>query len=390
MTINIAHSHVAEGFEPVAHAFAANFHTQGEVGAAFAATYGGELVVDVWGGLADIRTRRPWTADTLQLIFSGTKALVATCLLILVDRGQLDPDACVATYWPDFAAHGKESIRVYEIASHQARLPGIAVALRQADVLDDHRMARLLASQMQEADPRGASAYHPLTYGWLCGELVRRIDGRSIGQFFDEEIAQPLGLELWIGLPQSEEHRVSCLNYGLPWTSFATHHFAADDLLKRVWGNPPLFPPDALPWNKREWHAAEIPGAGAIGTARSIARFYACLANAGVLEGVKLFAPETLERGRRCLSRRHDDLADEPQAFAFGFELQTENLMLGPVSDAFGHGGAGGSAHGAWPKERVGFSYCMNELRDYGGADHRASALLTALHGAVLGHTAAG
>ncbi len=390
MTPNGVHGHVAAGFEPVAKAFSANFGSMREAGAAFAATYREELVVDLWGGYSDVHERRPWSSDALQLIFSGTKALVATCLLVLVDRAQLDPDAPVATYWPAFAENGKEAVRVYEILSHQARLPGIELLLEPDDVLDDARMARLLGAQAQEVDPRASSAYHPLTYGWLCGELVRRIDGRSVGRFFSEEIAQPLGLELWIGLPHSEESRVSRLQYGQPWVAFTTEQFASDRLLRSVWGNPPLFPSGDLPWNSREYHAAEIPGAGAIGTARSIARFYSCLANGGTLDGVTLFAPSTLERGRRCLSRRYDALADELQAFAFGFELQTENMMLGPVVSAFGHGGAGGSVHGAWPDERVGFSYCMNEMRDYRGPDKRAAALLSSLHRAVRMHTPRG
>ena len=381
--------YVAPGFEGVRAAFAENLRERGELGAAFAVTHEGVLVVDLWGGVADPETGRPWRQDTLQLIFSGTKGLVALCLAMLVDRGRLELDAPVARYWPEFAAAGKQDLRVLDVASHQAALPGIATPLAPDDVLDDRRMAALLAAQPPDPDPRAAATYHPLTYGWLCGELVRRVDGRSVGRFFAEEVAAPLDLEVWIGLPAHLEPRVSRLAQSPHWGRRAGWDdpgtFERDPLLGRIWNNPPLFAPGPIAWNDPAWHRAEIPGAGAIATARSMARLYGALALGGTLDGVRLLDSATLERAHRPVSRRFDPIAQAEQVFGVGFELQAPARALGPADDAFGHCGAGGSVHAAWPSLRAGVSYAMNEMRDDELADPRARALLDATHAALVG-----
>jgi CubicO group peptidase (beta-lactamase class C family) len=376
---------VAPGFESVREAFLDNLRDRGELGAAFAVTRGDEPVIDLWGGIADRATGRPWQPDTLQVIFSGTKGLVALCLLMLVDRGALEFAAPVARYWPEFAARGKGRLRVCDVASHQASLPGIREPLAHDDILDDRRMADLLAQQPAETDPRAGSAYHALTYGWLCGELVRRIDGRSIGRFFADEVAAPLELELWIGLPEALEPRVSQLAYAPGWgtRSWSAEELAGDELLNRAVNNPPLFPPEFIPWNEPRWHRAEVPGAGGIGSARALARLYACLAGGGALDGIRLLSAGTLERGRQTLTRRWDPLARAHQAFGFGFELQTASQPLGPAPDAFGHRGAGGSTHCAWPSLRAGVSYAMNLMRDDAEVDPRGQALMRAAHEAL-------
>ena len=188
--------YVAPGFEPVRDAFAANFSERGELGAAFAATVAGVVAVDLWGGIADPQTRRIWERDTLQVIFSGTKGLVALCLLMLVDRGELSLGAPVSRYWPEFAVQGKGSITVLDLASHRARLPGLQVPVMEDELIDHVRMASLLAEQPLDDDPRATDTYHALTYGWLCGEVIRRVDGRSVGAFFADEVAKPLALEI--------------------------------------------------------------------------------------------------------------------------------------------------------------------------------------------------
>jgi CubicO group peptidase (beta-lactamase class C family) len=378
---------VAPGFDAVRDAFEDNLRMRGELGAAFALTRGEEALVDLWGGVADPAERRAWQPDTLQAIFSGTKGLVALCLAMLADRGALELSAPVARYWPEFAAAGKRDIRVRDVASHQARLPGIRVPLEPDEILDDRRMAALLAAQPVDPDPRAASVYHALTYGWLCGELVRRVDGRSIGRFFAEEVAEPLELELWIGLPPALEGRVAQLAYAAHWGEggWTAEQIAADRFLDRVLNNPPLFPAGSIPWNRPAWHQAQVPGAGGIGTARAVARVYACLAAGGELGGVRLLGAATLEQVLRPLSRRWDPVARAEQAFACGFELQTRSHPFGPPDDAFGHRGAGGSAHGAWPSLGAGFSYAMNLMRDDEPLDPRAQALLTAAHAALVG-----
>ncbi|WP_131769815.1 serine hydrolase domain-containing protein [Candidatus Protofrankia californiensis] len=377
---------VAPGFEPIAEEFDRNFALRGEAGAAFSAYVDGELIVDLWGGVADAEAGRRWRKDTLQLVFSGTKGLVATCLLVLLDRGELCLDAPVCEYWPEFAANGKETISVAELASHRARLPGIRSPLAAADLVDDRRLAALLAEQPPETDQRAARMYHPLTYGWLCGELVRQVSGRSVGRFFAKEIAAPLQLEVWIGLPNAMEPRVSMLSYGPGWganPAYGPGSAGGDQLQAMVWANPPIFPPDEPLWNRRALHAAEIPGVNGIGTARSMARLYGCLARGGELEGARLASSEAIDLARTELARFREPFVGEPIAYGVGFQLQTEARVFGPPAEAFGHTGAGGSVHAAWPEERVGLSYVMNQMRDDPAGDPRSQALLDVLYEAV-------
>lgn len=377
---------VLPGFEPVRDAFVSNFAVRDELGAAFAVTLDSEPVVDLWGGIADDGSGEGWERGTLQVIFSGTKALVAVCLLMLVDRGVLELEMPVSRYWPEFGAHGKGQVTVAELVSHRARLPAVRAAVGERDLIDGARLAALLADQPPDPDPRAATTYHAFTFGWLCGELLRRVDGRTVGRFFAEEVAAPLGLELWIGLPSELERRVSVICYAPRWgrrVPLAADALAADGLLASVWGNPPMFPLDHLPWNRPDWHAAEIPAAGGIGTARSVARLFGCLACGGELDGVRLLSESALLDGRRERSRRWDQLHDAPDVFAAGFQLQTELKPFGPPPDAFGHRGAGGSVHCAWPSQRIGISYAMNSLDDYDRVDPRGAALIEALWSVV-------
>jgi CubicO group peptidase (beta-lactamase class C family) len=199
-------------------------------------------------------------------------------------------------------------------------------------------------------------------------------------------VAGPLELELWIGLPEEQEARVSTLELHERWPTaprFTEARLVTDRLAWSIWGNPPTFGRDGFPWNRRDYHAAEIPGANAIGTTRSVARLYGCLARGGELDGVRLLSEGTVRLGRTELSRGWDPVMDGPEAFGIGFQLQTEERPFGPPADGFGHGGAGGSTHGAWPEPRVGFSYAMNLLRDDEEQDGRAGTLLRALHEAV-------
>jgi CubicO group peptidase (beta-lactamase class C family) len=337
---------VAAGFEPVAGAFEGGF---------FAASIDGELVVDLGEG------------SDLVTIFSGTKGLVAVCLLKLIEEGRLRLDEPLTAYWPGFA---NGDVLVRHVVSHTAGLPGLVPAPALEELLDDELMERRVAVQ-QPFWPAGERvAYHALTYGWLCGGLVRRIDGRSIGAFFADEVASPLGLELWIGLPADREARVAELvrapGYGVS--------FEGDDttLLEAQYG--PLL--TDFPWNEPAFHAAEIPAANAVGNARSLALLY------GRLD--RILRPETLAIGRTELSRDLCAITRYPYAFGVGFELQTELRTLGPPPGAFGHTGSGGSSHGAWPEERVGFSYVPTELRSFDD-DGRARRILDALHACIRG-----
>jgi CubicO group peptidase (beta-lactamase class C family) len=366
---------VTEGFEAVAEQFERNFTHRGELGAGFAVARGDQLLVDIWGGVTDGASGRRWREDTLQLVFSGTKGVVAVCILMLHERGLLDLDAPVAQYWPGF---GKPGILVRDVVGHTARLPGVDEPLTITQFADRPSVVGRLEAQQPSDDPRAVLCYHAFNYGWLCGELVRRIDGRGIGLFVEEEIARPLELELWIGLPEQLEPRVATLELADSWPTAPKNReevLAADPLLRSIWGNPMTFGRASFPWNSRAYRTAEIPGAGAIATARSIARMYASLD--------RLLAPTSLELARTTISRGSDQANGVDQHFGVGFELQTKRMHLGPVAGAFGHAGAGGSCHGAWPEQGIGFSYAMNRLRDDHDVDPRSQALLDALHRAV-------
>jgi CubicO group peptidase (beta-lactamase class C family) len=365
--------YVAPGFELVAEEFRRNFAERGDLGAAFAVARDDETIIDLWGGTADRVNRRPWTADTLQILFSGTKGMVSACLLLLVDRGRLQLDMPIARYWPEFATAGKEGVLVQDLVTHSAGLPGLHAPVTWRDAVDAGAMAAMLAEQPRSPDPRAERTYHAVTFGWMCGELVHRVDGRTIGRFFAEEFAVPLGLELWIGLPEELEGRVSTVELAESWATGTTASAAgqADDALVQSVNNPRRYDAESFPWNESAWHAAEVPSSNGIGTARSIARFYAGLE--------RLMSARTLKLGTTPLCTRYDPVLDKPTTFGVGFELQTERLPLGPPPDAFGHGGAGGSKHGFWPSQRLGFSYAMNLLYPE-SADVRGTALLNALY----------
>ncbi|HEU4598893.1 MAG TPA: serine hydrolase domain-containing protein, partial [Solirubrobacterales bacterium] len=310
---------MAPGFEPVAAEFRRNFAECDELGAAFAAVVEGRTVIDVWGGVADPVEERRWERDSLQLIFSGAKGLVAACVLLLIDRGELDLDARVCEYWPEFAAAGKEGVTVRQVVTHSAGLPGLATPVSIADILDARRMAELLAAQPQFDDLRAFATYHGRTYGWLCGELVRRVDGRPVGRFFAEEFAAPLGLHLYLGVPPAQEPRVTRCELGATWASLdlvgSTDEADRDELRHAIWDNPQTLTPDSFPANDPAYRRAEIPAVNAIGTARSVARFYASLD--------RLISAPALGLGASPLVRRSDALFGGEQNWGVGFELQT-------------------------------------------------------------------
>jgi CubicO group peptidase (beta-lactamase class C family) len=381
-----AHGHVADGFAPVADEFERNFAQRGEVGAAFAVYRNGERVVDLCGGLADSETGRRWDDTTLVPIFSGTKTLVAAAMLWLLDAGRVDLEEPVATYWPEFAARGKAQLLVRHVVSHTAGLPGVRRrAVSAMDVLDGRLMAALLADEEPVWEPGTTICYHALTFGWLCGELVRRIDGRGVGALFDDEIATPLGLDAWIGLPAEHETRVARLEFEGTWgksESTDPARIAQDPLRLAVWGNPPLLLPGVLDWNSPHVHGAGIPGAGGIARVPSMARFFGCLARGGEVDGTRVLSDAVVELGWTSLGRGVDPLDGAPMNKGVGFSLQTSEQPFGPPEVAFGHGGAGGSLHGAWPTSAVGFSYAMNQMRD-DEVDERSVALLEALYACV-------
>ncbi len=371
---------VEDGFGAVADAFAQNFAQRGELGAAFALYVDGRPRVDIWAGIADKASERPWTDETLQLVFSTTKGAAAVCVARLVEAGLVSYDDPVCAHWPEFAANGKESVTVGQMMSHQAGVPFVDEPLSFDQIMDVAPVVDALARQAPVWTPGTAHGYHALTYGWLAGELVRRVDGRTLGQYFADDVAAPLGLEFWIGLPASEEIRVSTLESAPPPTD--PEAFA---LMMQVMGPGTMgfkaltmngsliaLDPRQNHFNTRAVHATEMPAANGITTARSLARMYA--ATIGEVDGVRLVAPDTVDRMRAEAVDGTDACLVVPSRFGMGFMLDGElTPMLGPGS--FGHAGAGGSLGYADPESGAAYGYVMNQMQSGIAGDPRTVAL---------------
>jgi CubicO group peptidase (beta-lactamase class C family) len=372
-------------FARVREAFLENFARFGEVGAACCVYHRGRPVVDIWGGLADRASARPWTRDTIQLVFSTTKGVTAVCALRLVERGALDLDAPIAAYWPEFAAQGKGTIPVRWALCHRAGLAAVEGTLTLDEVLAWHPVVAAIAAQAPNWEPGTKHGYHFRSYGWIVGELVRRVSGKTLGRFFADEIAAPLGLDFWIGLPEREEPRVATLLPApLPADpavrEFLAREMSPDTLLGRgVTGPSGLFGYDDM-WNRRALRAAEMPSSNGIGTARAIARMYAAVTRP--VDGVQLLRPETVELGRTVQSEGTDAVLDLPTRFGLGFMLPPA-LSLAAAPTAFGHPGAGGSLGFADPEAELGFGYVMNQMQLAATGDPRSMALVEAVYAAL-------
>ncbi|MER6691413.1 serine hydrolase domain-containing protein [Streptomyces minutiscleroticus] len=378
---------VAAGFEPVRQAFAANFSQHGDIGAAVCVYQYGRPVVDLWGGVADPDTGRPWRRDTLQLVYSATKGATATAAHMLVERGALDLDAPVARYWPEFAANGKADIPVRWLLSHQAGLITLDRPVPLDEALAWHPMTAALAAQHPQWTPGTAHGYHGRTWGWLVGEVIRRVSGRTPGRFFADEIAAPLGLDFFIGLPTSERGRVSRMVYRRPDVDLTTLPIASvpEELREQVvaWRDPDSFSnrayavtdPAGIDFDSPEVQAAELPASNGIGTARSLARMYAALI--GEVNGVRLLTPKTLASATKEQAGGKDQVMLIPNRFGSGYMLPTETTpMIG--LNSFGHTGRGGSLGFADPDHGIAFGYTMNHI--IGGSDDmRATSLVHAV-----------
>ncbi len=372
------HGEVADGYGKLADAFAQNFERRGEVGAAFSLYLDGTMVADLHAGIADHKTEAPWTEDTLALVFSTTKGAAAICIGMLAERGLLNYDEPVATYWPEFAAAGKTDITVGQVMSHQAGLIFAEPKLTLDEILKVTPIVETLGAQAPHWEPGTAHGYHALTYGWLAGEIVRRIDGRTIGTFFAEEVAGPLGLDFWIGLPESEEPRVSRLK-DAPRPEGAELELMMKIAGAGTNGGRALTLDGAFAvggaFNSRAVHASEIPAANGITNAPSLARMYA--ATIGEIDGVRLVGADTVDTMRTERVHGEDLCLVLPTRFGYGFMLRNEFL---PMLDdrSFGHYGAGGSLGFADPEAGVGFGYVMNQMGGGIAGDPRAVALIDA------------
>ena len=373
----------ASRFTAVREAFAKSFAAGREVGASFAATVNGEPVVDLWGGAADAARTRPWQRDTIVNVFSTTKAMAALCLHVLADRGRLDLATPVARHWPEFAQAGKQELPVHWLLSHRAGLAALRTALPTEALFDWRRMTDALAAEMPWWEPGSRSGYHAMTYGYLVGEVLRRVDGRTLGAFFREEVAKPLGADFWIGLPATEDGRVAEMvppSAAALAAAGAAARPAQGSLLEKVMGNPPLAPTAA---NLPAWRRAEIPAANGHGNARSVARVMAALACGGATGGVRLLSEAALARATAEQCFGQDLVLGVPMRWGQGFMLASEALPLGPSRRAFGHGGWGGSLGVADPDARVSWAYVMNQMSAGTLGDTRAFELAQAFYAAL-------
>ena len=325
-------------FERVREAFAANFDQGLDAGASVAVTVRGEPVVDLWGGGANDDGTRPWERDTIVNVYSTTKTMTAVCALVLADRGELDFWAPVAKYWPEFAANGKEKIEVRHLMSHTAGLPGWDTQITVEDLYDWEKVTSLLAAQAPWWEPGTASGYHAITQGNLVGEVVRRISGKSLGQFFASEVAGPLGADFYIGLDAKHDARVADL---IPPTELGGALAAgADTVAGRVFRWPTM---NALDSRTRGWRAAEIPAANGHGNARSIARVHTALANGGEAWGKQLLSSKGCDTIFEEQINNTDLVLGMPLRHGIGFGLNSPEAPLGPNPRTCYWGGWGGS-----------------------------------------------
>jgi Beta-lactamase class C and other penicillin binding proteins len=381
---------VAPGFEPVRDAFVRNFEQRGERGAAVAVYRHGRKVVDLWAGTKDVDGVEPWAVDTVQIVRSAGKGIAAAVPLLLHQRGQVDLDAPVGTYWPEFKANGKERVLVRHLLAHRAAVPALDRPLTPAQAADGVSGPEAIAAQAPQWEPGTGHGYHAQTYSWLLSELVHRVTGRTIGRWIAEEIARPLELDFWFGLPAEEAHRVGRVgtveppahagNSGAlrmrPKRSVVAAYSDPDSLTRRAFGAIDPFPDE----NDPAYRAAELPASNGIATARGLAHCYAAMI--GDVDGHRLFAPATLTLARTEESAGPDRVLVVNTRFGLGYMLHGPSAPL-LAAGSFGHPGRGGSLGFADPEAGIAFGYVTNGLQKGVTADPRSQALIRALRSAL-------
>ena len=381
------HGVVDAGYGAVVDVFIANFIERHDIGAGCTAFVGGRLVLDLWGGLADARAGRAWTADTAAVIFSCSKGLLAICVYHLVQDGRLDLDAPIARYWPEFGSHGKATITIRQAMSHRAGLPSLDLDLTRDDIIGWDPVIKAIEQQRPQFLPEDGHLYHAMTYGWILGEVVRRVTGCSAGRYFRTAIADRLRLRTWIGLPQGEQGSVAWMEPPLP----DEDSDAAIETARIVRGSPVVqrsltmggafaFPADGgfVTFNDPAIQAAEIPAANGISSSRSLARLYAACVSS-VSGGPPLLTRASIEDATRVQSSgsQLSGAPDDGARWGTGFQLASPPTqpMIGATS--FGHAGAGGQLGFADAQRQVGFAYLSNQMGGYG--DARARELSNAI-----------
>jgi len=375
-------------FAAVADELERNFRERGEIGASVCVHHEGRTVVDLWGGVArpaeNAPESVPWTRDTTSIVFSCTKGATALCAHVLASRGQLDIDAPVAAYWPEFARNGKEGATVRMMLDHSVGVPVCKTFVKHGGAYDWDYMVELLAGEEPFWKPGIRNGYHMVNFGWTVGEIVRRVSGRSLGTFFREEIAGPLGIEFWIGMPEEHEARVAPMIpfmpvAGEPLSAFVMAMFADPQSIQAL----SLLNIGGFDPNSRDAHAAEVGGAGGISNARGLAGMYAPLANGGSLNGVKLVDAAQLARmGEVSMATHEDATLLIPTRFALGFMKSMDNRKRasGDRDSALLSSAAFGFAD---PPESLSFGYSMNRMGNGIMLNERGQALVDATYRAL-------
>jgi CubicO group peptidase (beta-lactamase class C family) len=363
-------------FAPVRDAFVANFEAGEELGARFSAAIDGEIVLDIYAGHADRARTRPWADDTLTPVFSTTKAVAALLIARLVDEGRLDYDQPVADVWPEFGQAGKAQATVAQALSHQCGLSGFLEPIDPADWFDWDLTCRRIAAMAPIWPIGSASGYHPITWGYIAGEIFRRVDGRSMGTALREDFAEPFGLDLWIGLPAGEHGRVAEMQRPNRLPSFGEMNEATRAAFGTPW---------AAPGGRggAEWRQAEIPSANGHATAPALARLMSLLACGGELDERSMLLPTTIEAASQERIAGEDLVFSRPMSWGAGFMRNEGRWMYGPGGQTFGHSGWGGSCAFADPERRLSAAYVMNKQSTELTGDERAVRLIQALYAAL-------
>lgn len=374
MTVStVIHGTCDPAFTGLRDMFRENFETRGEVGAAVAVYHQGRLVADLWGGVADPASGRPWERDSIVCMMSVGKGMAAMCLYRLIDRGAVALDAPVARYWPEFAQNGKDRITIRMLLGGKAGLV-YADGAPAGAAFDWDAMTTALAAQKPEWEPGTQGAYHSMTAGILFGEIIRRIDGRTVDLFFREEIAGPLGIDYKFGLDDADIRRVATM---VPNPESVTLNAIKDSTSKlgRAWR---IMPSKEDFFNTEAFRRGVFPSANGHGNARAVARVYAALGNGGRLDGYYLLSPALIDVMRSMSWEGDCGLLDRPFRYGHGFFLSNELAPFGANPRAFGHPGAGGALGFTDPETGLAFSYSPNFMCSGGGVGDRCEALIAA------------
>ena len=373
------HGHCDDRFSSVLKTFENNFENNGDIGACFAATLEGEYVVDIWAGHQDKAKTRPWQENTIINVYSTTKTMTFIVALMLADRGELDLDAPVVKYWPEFGAAGKEHVLVKHFLSHSAGLPGFSRPFTNEELYNWDFACEDLAAQESWWKTGTQSGYHAITQGYLIGEIVRRITGKSFGTFFREEVAEKIDADFHIGVDPKHFDRIADLVPAVETAPIL--EMDPESIPGRVFSGLDITPENST--STEGWRRAEIPAANGHGNARSVVRSQTALANGGKAFGVELLSPEGCQRALEPQTDGVDAVLGLPVSFGMGYALRNEAVPMGPNQNTLWWGGAGGSTIVVDTDAHLCFSYVMNQMDNHIVGDPRGTSLGFTLYDAL-------